>query len=170
MENSTEISALVKLLDDPDKEVFQLVAQRLLEHGLGAITFLENAWEESMDSLLQNRIEELVHRIQFISVKEDLNLWHQSGAFDLLRGALIINRYQYPDLDEQKIINKIEEIKREIWLGLQKEMSSIEKIKLFNHVFYNYFGFFRIANLNTSYTSFPCRIIVSAFKQGITNK
>jgi regulator of sirC expression with transglutaminase-like and TPR domain len=141
MKNSTEISALVKLLDDPDKEVFEHVEQRLLEHGAAAIGFLEDAWEDSMDTLLQGRIEDLVHRIQFISVKEDLNLWYQSGAFDLLQGALVINRYQYPELDEQKIINQIDEIKREIWLGLQREMSSIEKIKLFNHVFYNYFGF-----------------------------
>ncbi len=119
MKNSTEISALVKLLDDPDKEVFQHVEQRLLEHGAAAIGFLEDAWQGSMDALLQERIEDLVHRIQFMSVKDDLNLWYQSGAFDLLQGALVINRYQYPDLDEQKIINQIEEIKREIWLGLQ---------------------------------------------------
>jgi regulator of sirC expression with transglutaminase-like and TPR domain len=141
MKNSTEISALVKLLDDPDQEVFHHVEQRLLEHGAAAISFLEDAWIGSMDSLLQERIEDLVHRIQFISVKEDLSLWYQSGAFDLLHGALVINRYQYPDLDEQKVINQIDDIKREIWLGLQTEMSSIEKIKLFNHVFYNYFGF-----------------------------
>ncbi|MEJ5963823.1 transglutaminase-like domain-containing protein [Pedobacter immunditicola] len=141
MKNSTEISALVKLLDDPDQEVFHHVEQRLLEHGAAAISFLEDAWVDSIDSLLQERIEDLVHRIQFTSVKEDLSLWYQGGAFDLLHGALVINRYQYPDLDEQKIINQIDDIKREIWLGLQTEMSSIEKIKLFNHVFYNYFGF-----------------------------
>ncbi|WP_432712011.1 transglutaminase-like domain-containing protein [Pedobacter sp.] len=141
MENSTEINALVKLLDDPDKEVYAHVEQRLLEHGTAAVGFLESAWEESMDTLLQGRIEELVHRIQFNSVKEDLNLWHLSGAFDLLQGALVVNRYQYPDLDEVKIISQIEEIKTEVWIGLHQEMSSIEKIKLFNHVFYNYFGF-----------------------------
>jgi regulator of sirC expression with transglutaminase-like and TPR domain len=141
MENSTEISALVKLLDDPDKEVFQHVEQRLLEHGPTAIGFLESAWEQSLDTFLQGRIENLIHRIQFTSVKEDLDLWYHGGAFDLLQGALVINRYQYPDLDEQKIYNQIEDIKREIWLGLQLEMSSIEKIKFFNHIFYNYFGF-----------------------------
>jgi regulator of sirC expression with transglutaminase-like and TPR domain len=141
MENSTEISALVKLLDDPDPEVFVHVEQRLLEHGSSVIHFLETEWEKSLDTLLQERIENIVHQIQFNSVKEDLNLWYQSGAFDLLQGALVINRYQYPDLDEQKIINQIEEIKREVWTGLQYEMSSVEKIKLINHVFYTVWGF-----------------------------
>ncbi|MBB6502668.1 transglutaminase-like domain-containing protein [Pedobacter cryoconitis] len=141
MENSTEINALVKLLDDPDPEVFEQVAKRLLEHGTSVIHFLETEWEKSLDTLLQERIENIVHQIQFNTVKEDLNLWYQSGAFDLLQGALVMNRYQYPDLDEQKVILQIEEIKREIWLGLQYEMSSVEKIKLINHVFYNIHGF-----------------------------
>ncbi|MFA6275181.1 transglutaminase-like domain-containing protein [Pedobacter sp. UC225_61] len=141
MENLAEIDALVKLLDDPDEEIYQHVQQRLLSYGNEVITYLESAWEQSLDTLLQERIENIVHTIQFNNVKEDLNLWYQSGAFDLLQGALIINRYQYPDLDEQAIINQIEEIKREIWVGLQYEMSSIEKIKLINHVFYNQYGF-----------------------------
>ncbi len=141
MENLAEIGALVKLLDDPDEEVYQHVQERLLMYGTEVVSYLESAWEQSLNTLLQERIENLVHTIQFTTVKEDLNLWYQSGAFDLLQGALIINRYQYPDLDEQQIINHIEDIKREIWVGLQYEMSSIEKIKLINHVFYNQYGF-----------------------------
>ncbi len=141
MKNLAEIDALVKLLDDPDEEVYQHVQERLLTYGIEVVSYLESAWEQSLNTVLQERIENLVHTIQFTTLKEDLNLWFQSGAFDLLQGALIINRYQYPDLDEQQIINQIEEIKREIWVGLQYEMSSIEKIKLINHVFYNQYGF-----------------------------
>lgn len=141
MENNKEISALVKLLDDPDQEIYQHVEERLLTYGSEVVNYLESAWEQSLDTLLQQRIENIVHKIQFNTVKEDLNLWYQSGAFDLLQGALVVNRYQYPDLDEEKIILEIEEIKREIWLGLQYEMSSIEKIKLINHIFYNVYGF-----------------------------
>ncbi len=141
MNNSTEIYALVKLLDDPDPEVFEHVEKRLVEHGNEVIGYLEDVWETEPDAILQHRIENVVHQIQFNTVKDDLNLWYQSGAFDLLKGALIVNRYQFPDLDEQKVINQIEEIKREIWLNLQYEMSSIEKVKLINHIFYNVYGF-----------------------------
>lgn len=141
MKNLAEINALVKLLDDPDEEVFAHVKERLILYGEEVISHLESAWEASLDTLLQERIEDLVHTIQFTNVKQDLDLWYQSGAFDLLQGALIINRYQYPDLDEQTVVNQIEDIKTEVWMGLQYEMSSIEKVKLINHVFYNQFGF-----------------------------
>lgn len=141
MEKNSEITALVKLLDDPDDVIYTHVENKLLEYGPSVIEYLEAAWEESFNGVLQERIENIVHRIQFTSVKEDLNLWYQGGAFDLLQGALIINRYQYPDLDEQKVINQIEDIKREMWMLLNYDMSSIEKVKTINHVFYTQYGF-----------------------------
>lgn len=139
--NTKEIAALIKLLDDQDQEVAQHVEEKLLSYGQEVIEYLENAWEQSFDALLQERIENLVHKIQFANVKTELQLWHMSGGFDLLQGILIINRYQYPDLDEQKIINRIENIKRDVWLQMIYDMSALEKVKLMNHVFYNLHGF-----------------------------
>lgn len=162
MENTTEINALVKLLDDPDTEIYQHVEQRLLQYGPIAVGQLESAWEETLDTVLQHRIENLVHQIQFNTIKEDLQFWFQSGAFDLLQGVLIINRYQYPDLDEQKVINQIEDIKRDVWLGLQHEMSSVEKVKLINHVFYNQYGFSgNTKNHNDPQNSFISNVLES---------
>jgi len=136
-----ELEALVKLLDDPDEDISRHVEERLLSYGSEIIGFLESSWEHSFDALVQQRIENLVHKIQFSDVKNELKLWYQSGAFDILEGMIIINRYQYPDMDSQKIINQIEEIKREIWMQMIYEMSPAEKVKLINHVFYQVYGF-----------------------------
>ena len=141
MINPTEVNSLIRLLDDPDGEIFEHVHQKLLSYGPEAISYLEMAWEEAFDPIQQERIANLVHEIQFDIVKKDLQLWHQGGAFDLLQGILIINRYQYPDLDEQKVINQIEAIKRDIWIQMMNEASPAEQIKLINHVFYNIYGF-----------------------------
>lgn len=141
MVNEKEIASLIKLLDDPDPEIFNHIEEKLLTYGDTIISYLESAWEQSFDALLQERIENLVHKIQYQNVKVDLSLWYQSGGFDLLRGILIINKYQYPDLDEQKIINQIEVIKRDIWLQMMNEASPLEKVKLINHIFYNIYGF-----------------------------
>lgn len=136
-----EIEALIRLLDDPDEEVFSHVEDKLLSIGEAGIVPLEHAWESSLNTLLQERIENILHKIQFNSVLNDLELWHTSGSFDLLQGLLIINRYQYPDIDEQKIINQIEAIKREIWMQMVYMMNPMEKVRLMNNVFYNTFGF-----------------------------
>ena len=141
MINPNEVKSLIRLLDDPDGEIFDHVHEKLLSLGPAAVEYLESAWEEAFDPIQQERIANLVHEIQFGIVKKDLQLWHQGGAFDLLQGVLIINRYQYPDLDEQKVINQVEAIKRDIWIQMMYEASPAEQIKLINHVFYSIYGF-----------------------------
>lgn len=141
MMNKKEVESLIKLLDDPDTEIARHVEDKLLSYGNEVIGYLEDAWSQSLDIILQERIENLVHIIQFQNVKRDLELWYIGGAFDLLQGMLIVNKYQYPDLDEQKIINQIEDIKRDIWMQLVYEMSAVEKVKLINHIFYGTHGF-----------------------------
>jgi len=141
MINLTEVNSLIRLLDDPDPEIYNHVHEKLLAYGSEAIEYLESAFEQAFDAVQQERIANLVHEIQFGIVKTDLQLWHQGGAFDLLQGILIINRYQYPDLDEQKIINHIEAIKRDIWIQMINEASPVEQVKLINHVFYHIYGF-----------------------------
>jgi regulator of sirC expression with transglutaminase-like and TPR domain len=141
MINTTEVNSLIRLLDDPDEEIYGHVHQKLFSYGNEAIQYLESAFEQAFDAIQQERIANLVHEIQFSTLKNDLKLWHQSGAFDLLQGILIVNRYQYPDLDEQKLINQIESIKRNIWIQMINEASPVEQIKLMNHVFYSIHGF-----------------------------
>jgi regulator of sirC expression with transglutaminase-like and TPR domain len=136
-----EINSLIKLLDDPDREIFEHIHEKLLSYGGEAIEYLESAWEQAFDAIQQERIANLVHEIQFRIVKEELKLWYQGGSFDLLQGVLTINKYQYPDLDEQKVINHIEAIKRDIWLQMIYDASPSDQVKLINHVFYNIHGF-----------------------------
>jgi regulator of sirC expression with transglutaminase-like and TPR domain len=141
MINLKEVNSLIRLLDDPDQEIYNHVHEKLLSYGSEAIQHLESAFEQAFDAIQQERIANLVHEIQFGIVKTDLKLWYQGGAFDLLQGILIINRYQYPDLDEQNIINQIEAIKRDIWVQMMNEASPVEQVKLINHVFYHMYGF-----------------------------
>ncbi len=139
--NEKEIPALIRLLDDPDPEIFRHIEDKLLSYGEDIVSYLELEWEKSFNPILQERLVNLIHKIQFQNVKMDLELWYNSGSFDLLRGILIINRYQYPDLEEQKIINQIEEIKREVWMQMMYESSPSEKVRLINNIFYNIYGF-----------------------------
>lgn len=136
-----EIDSLIKLLDDPDTEVFHHVEQKLIMMGPEVIDRLETVWGQSFDMVLQTRIENLIHKIQFEDVLQELELWKLSGSFDLLQGLIIVNKYQYPDADEQKIINQIEAIKRDAWLDMIYSMSAVEKVRLLNNILYNTHGF-----------------------------
>lgn len=155
-----EIDSLIRLLDDPDHIIFDHVEAKLLSLGESAIEPLETAWEQSFDPLQQQRIEDIVHKIQFSQILSSLELWAVSGSFDLLEGLIIIHKYQYPDGDEQKIINQIEDIKREVWLQMHYSMTPVEKIRLFNNVFYNIEGFSgNIRNYNDPQNSYIGQVL-----------
>lgn len=141
MIDEREIHSLVKLLDDPDHEVSALIEQKLMSYGGKVVPFLENEWETCFDALLQQKLENLISRIQFDLVKQELKEWYDSSAEDLLHGVYLIAKYKYPDLDKQVLSNQIDKIKLDVWLELNYDLSSLEKTKIINHVLYDLYGF-----------------------------
>jgi regulator of sirC expression with transglutaminase-like and TPR domain len=137
----TEIKALISLLDDTDKEVYHHIEERLISIGRNAIPLLEDAWSSSFDVLQQQRIEHIVHKIQFDTLVEDLKLWVYTSDENLLAGAIIVARYQYPDLDPEKIAEQIHKIKKDVWLELNENMTALEQINVINHVLFSTHGF-----------------------------
>ena len=74
MSSEKAIQALVRLIDDPDENIFEHVRDEIINHGTAAIPFLESSWEdEDFGLIFQLRIENLIREIQFKSVKDDLH-------------------------------------------------------------------------------------------------
>ncbi|MBL4734402.1 MAG: transglutaminase family protein [Flavobacteriales bacterium] len=144
----SEINALVNLPDDPDDRIYDHIREKLLSLGEDAIPLLESAWESSFPSadhanimLFQNRVENLIHDIQFNSVCNQLTNWAKYDQDNLLDGALLIAKYQYPDLDRYKVIDQISRIRNYAWLELDDDLTPFEKIQLVNKVLYDIHGF-----------------------------
>ena len=95
--HSPSIKALVKLIDDPDEDIFLHVRDELIKCGSKAIPYLEKSWEDDYYGLVfQSRIENVIHDIQFEDIKVALEKWNDCAEKDLLEGAIIVARYQYP--------------------------------------------------------------------------
>jgi len=139
--NEKDINALISLLDDPDEEVFTHIRNKLLSYGHPVIPFLEREWEKSFESVIQTRIEDIIHHIQFNETLENLKSWVKGGGNDLLTGILLIARYQYPDIDEVGIRKQIEQIKQDAWLELNPNLTALEKVRVLNHIIFEVHGF-----------------------------
>lgn len=139
--NQAEVNALIDLLDDPDVDIFNNVKDRLMSYGEEVIPELESAWEASFNNLVQNRIEDIIHNIQFTNIRTKLEAWAEKVDPNLLEGAILIAKYQYPDVDEERIINKIEVIKRDIWLELNPNLTALEKVRVMNHIIFEIHGY-----------------------------
>lgn len=78
--NNNELKALVSLLDDEDKEIQLHVEQKIISLGDSVIPFLEEEWENNMNLTVQKKIEDLIHVLQFDSLKNRLKAWKDNGA------------------------------------------------------------------------------------------
>ncbi|MBK6831801.1 MAG: transglutaminase family protein [Flavobacteriales bacterium] len=137
-----EIRALITLIDDPDETIYSQVRERIVQMGDNIVPDLERAWEiDDFGDLFRNRIEDLLHTIHLATVTDRLKAWKESGGDDLLEGALIISRYRYPDMDEQKVKARLAAIRQDIWLELNDNLTAFEKVRVFNHIFFQTHGF-----------------------------
>ncbi|MGZ3904187.1 MAG: transglutaminase-like domain-containing protein [Bacteroidia bacterium] len=136
-----EVNALVKLLDDPDETIFSHIKGRFMSLGPPVIPHLESAWENAYDIILQKRIEQLIHDIQFEILQKQFANWKLAESDDLLKGLLLVARYQYPDLNEEKIRKQLAQIKQDVWLELNEDLTAVEKINALNHILFEVHNF-----------------------------
>lgn len=144
MENlitDNKLKAMISLLDDADNEVVAHVTNELLSYGNQIIPQLEHVWEDLHDMELQERIENIIHLIQFNQTKADLQTWLDNPKQDLLEAMIVISKYQYPDLSENRIRNHIESIRIDAWMEMNYYLTALEKIRILNHIFFRLHGF-----------------------------
>ncbi len=131
-----ELEALINLIDEPDETIYHKIRERILSYGKDAVPYLEQAWEENLQALAQKRIEILLHKMQFTALYDDLNNWYSLGGSNLLMGYLLVSKFQYPSLEEEKIRKELDRIKKDIWLELNTELTAFEKVNLVNNIFF----------------------------------
>ncbi len=157
-----EVIALITLLDDPDEVIYSQVKDRFVILGPPAIPHLETAWENSFDAIMQKRIEIIIHTIQFEILQKALKKWALEEQEDLLKGILILSRYQYPDLNETKIRKDLGQIKQDVWLELNDDLTAIEKVKVLNHILFEVHQFSgNITNYHAPQNSFINNVLES---------
>jgi len=138
----SEVSALITLIEDPDEQIYMHVRTELKNYGEDIIPQLEQYWElNDFGPLFQERLEELIQSIQYDSVFQRLKAWRNSEDQDLLEGALIINRYQYPGCDEAELRRIITRIRQDIWLELNDNLTAFEIVRVFNHMLFRLHSF-----------------------------
>jgi len=140
LETNTEISALFTLIDDPDEEVFGAVSEKIIDYGKNIIPNLEHLWETTPDEGIQERIELIIHRLHYRDLSEDLRQWNVSGHHDLMLGALLVCKFQYPDLSTTPVLQEIEKVRRNIWLELNNYLTPLEQVNIVTSILYSYYG------------------------------
>ncbi len=150
MQRPNEIAALLTLIDDPDTEVFGAVSDKIVEYGKSIIPNLEELWENTVSEETQERIELLIHRLHFTDLSEDFRQWSISGHHELMVGALLACKFQYPDLTTLPVLQEVEKLRRYIWLELNNYLTPLEQIRIVTGIL---FGYNSLKGHETNYTN-----------------
>ncbi|MFZ2907377.1 MAG: transglutaminase-like domain-containing protein [Cyclobacteriaceae bacterium] len=135
--NDKELKALVSLLDDQDDQIVTQVVDKIRSLGKEVIPYLEQEWENNFNPMVQRRIEELIHNLQYELLKSRIQEWYNTPEQDLLSGLWLIATYQYPDLEIEKLKQELEQIYYEAWLEFKPDLYPFDQIKVLNGVLFN---------------------------------
>lgn len=144
--DNSQLTALIRLVEDPDPNVYGHVRTKLIELGREVVPTLENTLEIRKSQLAfdldhEDRIRKIISDIHFNHVKLDLEQWRASSTRDLLKGAIIVSKFQFPEVDEKKVEKELDQIKQKVWLEISEENTAFEIVKIFNHVIFDLCGF-----------------------------
>ena len=136
-----KLDSLIALLDDPDASVFEIILEEILKENIAVVDQLEQIWETSMDELVQKRIGYIIQQIQLNDTKEKIKDWSNQKTIDLFEGLFLISRYHYPELKLKSVQGKLEKIRKDVWFEFRNSMSSLEKVTILNHIFFDHYKF-----------------------------
>lgn len=146
------------LLDDDDREVTTHVEDKIMSLGTSIIPMLEKEWEDTFNPIIQSKVEDLVHELQFELLKERFLDWKGAGAESLLEGLWIVATYQYPDIELDELNKEVEQLYHEMWRQFTDDLAPYDQIKVFNEQFFNKFKF----RANTKNFHSPANSMINA--------
>ena len=138
----TKIEALIRLIEDPNNQVFEQVKNELVKMGDDAMSSLEKAAQKnSFGDEFNERVVSLINEIQRNVLKDELIQWINSEEKDLLLGSIIVSKHHDTYLEDSLVYDAIQSLRRAIWLEFNDYQTSFEQIKIFNRIFFGVFQF-----------------------------
>lgn len=141
MQDTSEIKALLHLLDDPDEEIYQTVSTKLKHYGKEIIPTLESFGEQTTNIEVHEKIEHLIHDVNYKDILIRFKKWFNDQNGSLLDGSMLLTAYLYADFDNEQIQKTIKSIYQSCWLEVNNYLTPLEQINVINSIFYSMYKF-----------------------------
>lgn len=141
MNNTGEIYALLRLLEDPDQTVYRSVSERILHYGQSILPELESSWHDCDDPLALTRIETIIRHLNFNDTLKQFEAWYNSKNPDLLQGGILLGKYFQQQPEEDNLRRLIKNMHQSCWIELNHYLTPLEQINIINSIFYSNYKF-----------------------------
>jgi len=134
---------MLKLLEDPDDKVYQIIQQKIIADADLFKVYLENYHALSVNELALERSEILLDEIFMIGFEKKLIAYINNKNRRLLDGVLLFEEYFDHDVDIDLLREETSKIIQSVWIELNDQLTGIEKVKLIGSVLFEKMNFKR---------------------------
>lgn len=136
-----EINALITLLGDDDLKVKNIAQKKLLELGEPAQQTLRQVAFSDSDGRTRIAAQALLEGFRLERLAQDFNKINRVSDFDLESACFILAKIEYPELDIQQYVNKIDQLALETERRLYGIQGEKDKVEVINHFLFDEKGF-----------------------------
>lgn len=134
----SNVLALIKLLADDHPPVVETARAKLAEMGQAVVSFLEQAAVSDPDSKVRVEARGVLERIRVEAVRRE---WEKATGLadekiDLERGAFLVARVCYPDLDPQPYHRRLDELAEKARARLKATVRPKERLGVVSQVLF----------------------------------
>ncbi|MCH8954168.1 hypothetical protein IIA28_02455 [candidate division KSB1 bacterium] len=136
-----EINALITLLGDDDLKVKNVAQQKLLELGEPAQQTLRQVAFSDSDGRTRIAAQALLENFRLEQLAQDFKKLNCESDFDLEGACFILAKIEYPELNIQQYVNKIDGLALEAEQRVYGVDEDRDKVKVINHFLFEEKGF-----------------------------
>lgn len=138
-EISSEINALINLIEDPDEVVFNSIKSRFIGIGTSMIPVLKEQMDYTQDLWVAKKFDDIIFSISIDLFAKQIESLLQSKNLSILDASIITSQFIDNEMDRENLLFEIEKIKRSIWLELNDYLTPLEEINIFNKIIFSYY-------------------------------
>jgi len=134
------IEPLLRLLDDPDQEVYDTVLARIVDIGSDIIPYLQDYKDTHPDILVVQRANSIIHTIRLSSNFNQWKSWKENKG-TALEAIQLIGEILDTDYNHKTFINDYARLKKSLWLDINLYMTPLEVFHSVSSIIYSQYNF-----------------------------
>lgn len=136
MNTANILNALINLTDEPDANLYEIIANAIISCSDEALPLLKENLGSVHDIYQRNRIEELIYIIEYQGVVKKIKQWRNKRSYDLAEPYFILSRHRFPDVDWSNIGFRTMMLVEQAEDIISDNLTPLEQVRALNHIIY----------------------------------
>lgn len=137
--SSHQIQSLLQLLDDPNEEIFFLIAPQITQAGMEVLPYINELYDQTIDDVVISRLNTLSANIQANALAAHFSSLLQEKELSFIEIILSLHPICPLGKERTDATNFIQMLRKKVWLECNQYLTTLEQVQvmikiLFQHL------------------------------------